>query len=71
MSSRPDRSAPFAALVVLAVLGSLDWIAYLALRSAGPVVCAATVSALTTLALALGRACVRLLGSGWDEDPPR
>jgi hypothetical protein len=71
MSQHSDRPAPASAAVVLAVLGSVDWIAYLALRSAGPAVCAAIIGALTTLALALGRACSRLLGPGRDEQPPR
>ena len=72
MSPKPDRSVLSGALVVLAVLGSVNWIAWLALRSGGSaVMCAATVSALTTLVLALGRACARLLGSGEDEDPPQ
>ena len=61
MSSMPDR------LLVVSVLGSVDWIAYLALRSTGPVVCAATVSALTALVLGLSR----LLGSGPHEGPPK
>lgn len=66
-----DRPAPAVAVVLaLAVLGSVDWIAYLALRSAGPAVAAAVLGALTTLALALGRACSRLLGDR-DEQPPR
>lgn len=72
MSQRSDRSAPAGAvLVVLAVFVSVDWIAYLALHSASPAVCAAIVAALTTLALALGRVCSALLGPGRDERPPR
>lgn len=54
MSGRPERSST-AALVVLAVVASVDWIAYLALRAAGPAVCVPVIGALSTLVLAFAR----------------
>jgi len=46
---------------LLAVLGSLDWIAWLSLRGADPALRATIISALTGLALVLSRASTRLL----------
>ncbi len=55
MSGRPDRSSAATVVVVLAVVASVDWIAYLALRAAGPAVCVPALGALSTLVLAFAR----------------
>jgi len=55
MAPRPDgpsRAAVVALIVVAAVVG---WIAYLALRSAGPAVCVPVIAALSTLVLSFAR----------------
>lgn len=64
MSGRPDRSSAAAVVVVLAVVASVDWIAYLALRAAGPAVCVPALGALSTLVLAFAR----LLGPRRGDD---
>jgi hypothetical protein len=54
--------------VVSAILGSVDWIAWLALHGTGSDVRAAILGALTSLILALGRVCSRLLRPGRGDD---
>jgi hypothetical protein len=55
-AQRSNHSVFVGAVVALVVLASADWIAYLALRSAGRVEATAVLGALTTLALAVGQA---------------
>ena len=65
-----EALSPLILLVIMAVLSSVDWIAWLSLRDTDAGVRAAILSALTSLVLSLGRACVRLLttrpGAGTD-----
>ena len=56
----PHRQATVVGTVI-AAFGSVDWIAWLALRGADPAARTTILSTLTGLVLALGRASTRLL----------
>ena len=59
-----------AVALCLLILGSVDWVAWLALQSSGSDARAAIVGCLSTLALALVRACVVLVREIGKERPP-